>query len=197
MGRKSEDREKRKALSLERFEASKSAIVAKVGLVGLPKVLVNVVSDASPRVAPHLVRQAAQNALMPKTIVEGSRFGARMSYCITKKDHDSHWSWAEPRLWTSDEWKNEISPPLDSFARLTWGEIDNFSSETGHKMHHGHEVQQLVDEAQQRWLALGLEEFDTVFRFRMSGAKRAWGYVVQAHFHMVWWERNHSIYPVG
>ena len=196
MGRKSDEREKRRALSIEKFEASKPAIVAKVGFLGQPKVQAEVVDDGAPRVAPHLARLAALQSQLPKTIFEGSRFGARMTYCVTKKDHEAYWSWAEPRAWTVEEWSNEISPSLNSFSRLTWGEIDGFSSESGHKMHHGHEIHQLVEEAQQRWLSLGLEQFDTVFRFRMGGTKRAWGYVVQAHFHMVWWDRNHSIYPV-
>jgi len=62
-------------------------------------------------------------------------------------------------------------------------------------MHHGHEVSDLVSEAQKRWIALDLEQFDSVFRFRLGGTKRVWGYIVQAHFHIVWWDRLHSIYP--
>jgi hypothetical protein len=86
-------------------------------------------------------------------------------------------------------------PPFDEFERLTWQEVDKASSESGHKMHHGHEVADLRDEAQDRWRALDLEQYDTTFRFRLGGTRRVWGFIVQAHFHAVWWDRNHKIYP--
>jgi hypothetical protein len=87
-------------------------------------------------------------------------------------------------------------PTLNPFSGLTWGEIDGLASGPSHKMHHSHEIRHLIEDAKQRWISLSLEQFDTVFRFRMTGTKRAWGYVVQAHFHLVWWDRHHSIYPV-
>ena len=89
-----------------------------------------------------------------------------------------------------------IEPQLKDFSKLTWGEIDSFSSDSGHKMHHDHEVSDLINEAQDRWRKLDLEQFESIFRFRLGGQKRrAWGFVVQAHFHLVWWDRNHSLSP--
>jgi len=196
MSSRRDEREKRRAEKLARFEASKAAILAKVENNPYPKIAVAVDAGTIPRVAPHLQRQAVAAALTPKTIVSGSNYGSRMTYCLTRKDHENNWSWAEPRAWTADEWANEIRPPLEHFANLTWGEIDAFASGSGHKMHHSHEIADLVAEAQSRWIELDLEQFDTVFRFRMGGTKRAWGYVVQSHFHMVWWDRHHSLYPV-
>lgn len=196
MGRKSVERERRQAEKKEDFERCKAKILAQVIGNSEPKQLHKVVENGPPRIAPHHARNAADLAT-PKTLVDGSRFASAMTYCTTRKDHIDQWTWREPRAWTDDEWKVDIAPPLDNFSRLTWGEIDRFSSESGHKMHHSHEVGDLVAEAQHRWIALGFEEFDTVFRFRMSGTRRAWGFVVQAHFHMVWWDRKHSIYPVS
>lgn len=63
-------------------------------------------------------------------------------------------------------------------------------------MHHEQGVGSLLDEAQNRWLELGLEEFDTAFRFRLGGKRRFWGFRVQGHFFGVWWDREHSLYPV-
>ncbi len=62
-------------------------------------------------------------------------------------------------------------------------------------MHHEQLVGTLVDEAQSRWLELGLEEFDTAFRFRLGNTKRFWGFIVEGHFFGVWWERCHRLYP--
>lgn len=195
MSKKSTAREQRKALALEKFEANKAAFVTKVNESRQPRLLVDPAQNHSPRVAPHLAQSVAGAEKSPKAIKDGSRFGSRVTWCTTKTDLNGSWSWGEPRAWQPDEWDKVIHPPFQQFAQLTWQEIDKFSSESGHKMHHGHEVGDLIQEAQLRWQALDLEQFDSVFRFRLGGVRRAWGYIVQAHFHMIWWDRDHSIYP--
>lgn len=197
MGKKSEARALRKALAQERFEAGKSALLAKVDAKRQPRQIVVPPTDDAPRLAPHLARAAVAEAeKTPKAIKDGSRFGSRVTWCITKADQQDSWSWGEPRQWSQEEWDSIIRPPFQQFENLTWQEIDQFSSDTGHKMHHGHEVGDLIGEAQERWLQLNLEQYESAFRFRLGGQKRrAWGFIVQAHFHFVWWDREHSIYP--
>lgn len=197
MGKKSEAREARKAEQLAKFEQSKAALLSKVSIDPQPKTALDTAVDPAPRIAPHLARAAAQAEKQPKAIADGGRFDSQVTWCITRADRAGRWSWHEDRAWTENEWNQTISPAFSQFEKMTWRQVDSFSSETGHKMHHGHEVSDLVKEAQVRWVALDLEQFDTVFRFRLGGTRRAWGYVVQAHFHMVWWERRHRIYPVG
>ncbi|THF48907.1 hypothetical protein [Allorhizobium terrae] len=126
----------------------------------------------------------------------GSRFPHKVTWCITKSDVADSWYWGEARQWSSAEWAGEIHPFFTEFEKLTWGEVDTFSSESGHKMHHTHEIKDLVGEAQARWKEINLEEFDVLFRFRLGGTKRVWGYIVQSHFYFVWWDRVHRIYPV-
>ena len=197
MGKKSEERAQRKALKQEKFEASKAALIAKVDIEQSPRQAVALTQNEAPRLAPHLARAAdLQAEKAPKAIKDGSRFGSRVTWCITKADRQDHWSWGEARQWSQDEWTTVIHPPFQQFEQLTWQEVDQFSSDTGHKMHHGHEVGDLIPEAQSRWRELDLEQYDSVFRFRLGGQKRrAWGFIVQAHFHFVWWDREHSIYP--
>lgn len=195
MGKRSEARAQRKALAQEKFEASKAALIAKVNNDQQPRQIAVPSTNDVPRLAPHLARAAAEAEKAPKAAKDGSRFNSRVTWCITRADQDDNWSWGEPRAWLQDEWEFTIHPPFQQFAQLTWQEIDQFSSESGHKMHHGHEVGDLISEAQQRWRALDLEQYESVFRFRLGGTRRAWGYIVQAHFHMVWWDREHSIYP--
>lgn len=196
MGKKSEQRAHRKALAQEKFEAEKPALLAKVVADRVPKQIVTPSPDNNPRLAPHLERAAAAAEKAPKAIKDGSRFGSRVTWCIKKADREDAWSWGEPRDWDADEWGSIIHPALQQFEQLTWGEVDQFSSDTGHKMHHGHEVGELIEEAQRRWQQLDLEQYDSLFRFRVGGQKRrAWGFIVQFHFHFVWWDREHSIYP--
>lgn len=197
MGKKSEARALRKALAQEKFEASKPALIAKADIEQLPRYIVTPSQNNAPRLAPHLERIAALSVnKFPKAIKDGSRFSSRITWCITNADRQDSWSWGEPRQWTQDEWESIIYPPLQQFKQLTWQELDQFSSDTGHKMHHGHEVGDLIAEAQERWRQLDLEQYDSVFRFRLGGQKRrVWGFIIQAHFYFVWWDREHSIYP--
>lgn len=192
---KREARERRKALEQERFEAQKITLLANIHDNSEPRLIAEPTPNKAPRLAPHLSRIADQNAQAPKAIEDGSRFRSQVTWCKTKADIVDSWSWGDARAWHPEEWDDVISPPFQCFAQLTWQEIDRFSSESGHKMHHGHEVGDLVFEAQQRWLELDLEQYDSVFRFRLGGTKRVWGFIVQAHFHIVSWDRSHSIYP--
>lgn len=195
MGKKSEARAQRKAQAQEKFEASKPKFVAAVNGSDDPRLGVDPEISSSPRVAPHLARRIAEQELRPKTAVDGGRFSSRVTWCITQADRAEAWSWGEPREWQEDEWESIIHPPLNELSKLTWKEIDQFSSDSGHRMHHGHEISDLVSEAQERWKTISLEQYDSVFRFRLGGTRRVWGFIVQAHFHAVWWDRFHSIYP--
>jgi hypothetical protein len=195
VGKKSEARAQRKALAQEKFEANKAKLISKVSGGDQPRQAAALPMNALPRVAPHLARMIAEQEKVPRAAKDGSRFNSQVTWCTTRADREDIWSWGEPRDWKQDEWDSTMHPPLQHFADLTWQEVDQFSSETGHKMHHGHEVGYLVDEAQERWKALSLEQYDSAFRFRLGGTKRVWGFIVQAHFHAVWWDRYHKIYP--
>lgn len=190
---KAEARELRKLESQGRLEASKRALIERVTLgqgpflQGLPQ------SDAKPRIASNLNSATEQS---PKSIVSGSCFGSRVTWCISKADRDGQWTWGEMRNWTEAEWADPINPKMQDFSSKTWQEIDQEGSGTGHKMHHSHSITDLPKEVQDRWLELDLEQFDTLFRFRLSGKRRVWGFRLQAHFHFVWWDREHRIYPV-
>lgn len=197
MSKKAEARAARKALSQEKFEASKAALIAKVETDQQPRQAATPPINKGPRLAPHLERAATAAEKAPKAIKDGSRFGSLVTWCCTKADLVDQWSWGEARAWAQHEWDNTIHPPFKEFAKLTWKEIDGFSSggKRSHKLHHSHEVGDLIPEAQQRWSDLDLEQYETVFRFRLGNTERVWGYISHAHFHIVWWDRNHSIYP--
>jgi len=195
VGKKSDARALKKALDQAKFEAKREKFVATVSGSDQPRQAATPTVNDLPRVSPHLARLMAEQEKIPKTAKDGSRFSSRVTWCIAKADREDSWSWGEPRDWQQDEWDLVIHPPLQHFAGLTWQEVDQFSSESGHKMHHGHEVADLIDEAQTRWRTLDLEQYESVFRFRLGGTRRVWGFVAQAHFHAVWWDREHSIYP--
>lgn len=184
-------------LAQKKFEASKESFVAKVNATYQPKTIVEPSNDELPRLAPHLARakEAEKAELQPKALKDGSRFSSRISWCCTNADLKDSWSWGELRAWDPKEWDEIIHPPFKEFEKLTWQEVDSHSSDSGHKKHHSHDVADLCQEAQERWKALDFEQFDTIFRFRIGNVERVWGFILQAHFYIVWWDRRHNIYP--
>lgn len=195
MSRKSEARARRKAEQLEAFEEQRSAFVAKVTgtISATPVVAVAVPPDGQPRVSPQVT--AADQT--PRATAVDNYLSQHVTWCITKADRADAWSWREKRDWDQDEWDKDIQPAFNIFVKSTWRQIDEMNSGGGHKMHHPQDVASLIKEAQNRWIVLKLDEYDTAFRFRIGGQKKhGWGYRLGAHFHFVWWERQHKIYPL-
>jgi hypothetical protein len=192
MGKKSEARAARKAQKQQQFEDAKQKLLEKVHDLEQPKYIVAVDDNKQPHLSPSI---NADTNKTPKAAKDGSRFGELVTWCITNADVEGKWGWHEPREWTDDEWTGIIDPKFQEFSQKTWAQIDELTSGTQHKMHHEQEISTLIKQARRRWKKLGLEEFETAFRFRLGGTRRAWGYIVQSHFFFVWWEREHNIYP--
>lgn len=132
----------------------------------------------------------------PKSNHNGSRFGYKMTWCARIADLEGAWSWGENRQWSDDEWKDQITQGLNSLEGLDWSELQSMTSDSMHLMHHSHDINDLCNEAVERWLERDLEQFDSPFRFRLGNKKRAWGVELHGHFYLVWYEREHNIYPV-
>lgn len=196
MSLKRENRERRKAERLEKFAATKATLVAKVIVPTTPTSAPVKESPHRPKLAPHLVRDLESEENTVKVAPTNQR-ASKVTWCASKGDVEGIWSWGENRQWTEAEWGETIKPTLDGFKNLTWQEVDDFSSGSGHKSHHSQDLATISYEAQLRWAHLKLHEFDNLFRFRLGGTKRVWGYIVQSHFYAVWWERYHKIYDVS
>lgn len=123
-----------------------------------------------------------------------------LTWCITHSDVEGEWSWKESRAWTDEEWEKQICSHFASLDGLTWTEILGQRTPAKHGRsalrHHLQELSSLIKEAQSRWIEIGLEEYDTAFRFRFGGTIRAWGIKLDGHFYLIWWERHHKLYPV-
>ena len=88
-----------------------------------------------------------------------------------------------------------IEPKLVQWASLTWSEIDRLNTGTGHKMHHSMPTSGLAEEAQNRLIEIERYD-DDIFRFRLGGKPRLWGFRVVADFQILWFDPEHEIYPV-
>lgn len=124
----------------------------------------------------------------------GSIFQMHMKWSCDDPDCGGEWSWGTPRQWRSEDWENVIRPKLNEWAKLLWREIDQFSSDSNHKMHHLMLTDDIVTEAQSRMVEI--EKFeDQIFRFRLGNKRRLWGHRVVNEFQIIWYDPNHEIYP--
>ena len=87
---------------------------------------------------------------------------------------------------------------LLNMEKKSWSEIqsETTGSTNRHKKHHDMDVSEIVKEAQYRLTIINLDEFDVIFRFRLSGLKRLWGFRILSTFKIVWYDPTHKIYPV-
>ncbi len=85
-------------------------------------------------------------------------------------------------------------------TRSKWSELE--AQRTGgksnrHRKHHDQPITSLVAEAQEDIRRARLDETfgEDIFRFRISGEKRLWGFRSGRVFHVVWWDPDHRVYP--
>jgi len=131
-----------------------------------------------------------------------SIYDTKMTWCVSITDIENEWSWGEPRNWSDGEWQDEILREMLSLSNLTWSEIARMETGEGkkgkrRKRHHPQVVNSITSEARKRWEELDLDQFDVAYRFRLGGTKRIWGIQYGSHFYLVWYERNHLIYPTS
>lgn len=124
----------------------------------------------------------------------------KMVYSMEISDREGEWEWGRSRDWGIKNWNKYINPALIQFSCKTWGEIQ--SEMTGnrknrHKKHHDMDVDILRKEAQKRLYDLEYDDFDKIFRFRISGRKRLWGFRICECFFFLWYDPKHEIYPSG
>ena len=78
----------------------------------------------------------------------------------------------------------------------TW---QTLCSETvkGLAKHHAQSIGTLEKEAQDRLKALKLDDLDELFRFRLTGTRRLWGFRGDGdEFFVLWWDPDHNVYIV-
>lgn len=95
---------------------------------------------------------------------------------------------------------HELFTFIEQCQALTWGELLSHLTGTGdrHRKHHSQPVRTLVKQAQQRLSEIqeaNQLEFDEVFRFRLKGTVRLWGFREGARFYLLWYDRNDQVYP--
>jgi hypothetical protein len=90
---------------------------------------------------------------------------------------------------------------LRDIGANSWAELraQTTGGRQAHKKHHEMSIEDICEDAQQRLAAMKLDEVvgDNLFRFRLSGTQRLWGFITDNTFHVLWWDPEHKVYPVG
>lgn len=115
---------------------------------------------------------------------------------LLDQQHDGSWSWK-----ITPETLQKIIVFLTDMERLTWREI--WAQQAGGNRRRGNKhkyipVDHLCSEAQKRLDALGIVEWDSLFRFRTGGMERLWGVISDEEprvFYPIWWDPGHRVCP--
>ena len=97
--------------------------------------------------------------------------------------------------WPSDSTTIEILKFISEVSKNEWREI-LMQNSGGHKKHHHHEFASVCKEARDLIALMKHDErFEELFRFRLTGKKRLWGFKQGEVFYPLWWDAEHKIYP--
>jgi hypothetical protein len=117
------------------------------------------------------------------------------------EDVEGSWSWGQDRA-SGAAWASYVHPFLQNCATRYWYEIDSdtVKGKGGKRRlkHCYYAVKKIIDEAQERLVEIELDDFaDQIFRFRMSGKKRVYGFRTDHTFFFVWYDPKHLIYSLN
>jgi hypothetical protein len=102
---------------------------------------------------------------------------------------DFHSSWGWFKLQSPGKIEGIINK-LKNFERMTWGEIEK------NKQSHSISLDCISKEARDRLKKMNRDDLDPLFSLRLSGKERIWGWRDQESFYIIWWDPEHTVYPV-
>lgn len=93
------------------------------------------------------------------------------------------------------EWLDALVARIREWERMTWGEIER---KVGRSGSHNHLMPcgRICPRARERLREIKLDDLAELYSFRLQGAARIWGYRVDATFYVLWWDPEHSVYPL-
>lgn len=83
----------------------------------------------------------------------------------------------------------DIYSRLKSFETMTWAEIEGSEN-------HLIETYKICKDARDRLKEIGYEGFENLFSFHVTGKKRIWGIRDTEALNILWWDPEHTVYPV-
>jgi len=135
-------------------------------------------------------------AEQPKAFLSAEGQAAHPIFCFRFAEHRAE----APACFnpTPDE-AEAVFDFLCEMGRLSWAEIEaqGTGGNNRHKKHHDQSIDSLTSqEARDAIAGAALDETfgDSMFRFRLQGEQRLWGFRNESTFHVLWWDPHHQIY---
>lgn len=99
-----------------------------------------------------------------------------------------NWDWS--RKYEPDSSFHLVAHKLRGYESQTWGQVWK-------DKHYNHFIdrESLCKTARDRLVFLHMDEIDQLFRFRLTGAQRIWGFLQGAVYCVLWWDPDHLVYP--
>lgn len=91
----------------------------------------------------------------------------------------------------------ELLQFLEDLSQKTWQEVLNETDRSGRPKHHSQDVTSLDKDAQTRLRKIGQADEEKIFRFRIKGKLRLWGFRTGPVFRILWYDPEHKVYPVA
>lgn len=177
MTSKAEKRRILKALKQQKFEEKRAVTVEKILSSTLEKKVPPPYKPGDSR-TPHL-----------------------MLYGTQREDRIGSWSWGQAREWHPDPGNPHIYAFLDAYKVKTWGQIEAETTrgKRGKRAQRNktYPIGAICEEAQLRLIDLQLDDQEQIFRFRMSGKRRLFGFIFGITFETVWYDAEHLICPMS
>lgn len=115
-----------------------------------------------------------------------SILGKNPSWRVQRIDFDAPFSWKH----MTQENLPQVLSRLQAFEKMTWGEIEK------QKSSHSTDASRVCKEAREHLEKLGLGDTEHLYQLQVGGAARIWGIRIETTFALLWWDPDHSVYPV-
>ena len=108
-------------------------------------------------------------------------------------EYAGSWDWKiEPKE------AKDLLELLGSLQESTWKQVKDLrfnSKNKSRQLHHSEKVTVICKEAQERLDQIGLGDQEELYRLRHGNTVRVWGYRNGTIFYILWYDRNHKVYP--
>ena len=114
--------------------------------------------------------------------------------CEMDYEYSKPWNWD-----LKGKEAHKVLGYLEGLSQKTWGEVDQ--ERTGnrdrHRKHHSTPVSRLSKKARDRLKERFKDEElpEELYRFRLEGEVRLWGIRSGRTFKLIWYDRDHQVYP--
>jgi hypothetical protein len=130
---------------------------------------------------PNIYPSASPDKFVEKTLV--------WKFCFL--DFEGQWSWFNLN---SKEEITKLKAKLKDFETMTWGQLkQNRKNSRCHPI----PKNKLCQDAQKRLRDLKLDDIDELHELVLGGPKRIWGIKHYESICILWWDPEHTVYPVG